>query len=123
MFNYVFIMTVVVIIIIDYIYLTMIKGYFKQQIKQVQMTHLEVNILGALLCYLFLAIGIYYFIIKPQKTISEAFLLGIIIYGVYESTNYALFKKWSILTVIIDTLWGGFLFAISTYIIKIINEI
>lgn len=45
----------------------------------------------------------------------------IIIYGVYETTNYALFKNWSILTVIIDTLWGGLLFASTTYIVNLLR--
>ena len=69
----------------------------------------------------FLIVGINYFIIKPKKSVSDAFLLGIVIYGVYETTNYALLKNWSILTVIIDTLWGGILFAITTYIINLLR--
>ena len=62
-------------------------------------------------------------IIKPHKSVSEAFLLGIVIYGVYETTNYALFKNWSILSVIIDTLWGGLLFASTTYIVNLLRNI
>jgi uncharacterized membrane protein len=65
--------------------------------------------------------GINYFIIKPRRSVSDAFLLGIIIYGVYETTNLALFKNWSILTVIIDTLWGGILFATTTYIVNLLR--
>jgi uncharacterized membrane protein len=55
--------------------------------------------------------------------VNEAFLLGIVIYGVYETTNYALFKNWSILTVFMDTLWGGILFASTCYIINLIRNI
>jgi uncharacterized membrane protein len=77
------------------------------------------NFLGAAICYILLVVGINYFIIKPRKSISDAFLLGIIIYGVYETTNLTLFKNWSILTVIIDTLWGGILFAATTYIVNL----
>ena len=84
---------------------------------------LEVNFLGAALCYIFLIVGINYFIIKPNKSINEAFLLGLIIYGVYETTTYALFKNWSIITVIIDTLWGGLLFASTTYIVNMLRKI
>jgi uncharacterized membrane protein len=61
---------------------------------------------------------ITYPIIKPNKSIIEAFLLGLVIYGVYETTNYALLEKWSLKTVIIDTLWGGILFALTTFIIN-----
>jgi uncharacterized membrane protein len=97
------------------------KDYFQKQVVKVQGSPLKMNFLGAALCYIFLIFGINYFIIKPHKSVSDAFLLGIIIYGVYETTNYALLKNWSILTVIIDTLWGGILFAITTYIVNLLR--
>lgn len=111
----------IIFISIDFIYLNLIKGYFNNQIQSVQGSAPKINYLGAALCYIFLIIGINYFIIKPHRSVSDAFLLGIIIYGVYESTNYALFKNWSILTVLIDTLWGGLLFATTTYIINLLR--
>jgi uncharacterized membrane protein len=102
----------IVFITVDFIYLNIIKDYFNNQIKIVQGAEVKVNFLGAAFCYIFLIIGINYFIIKPRKSVSEAFLLGLVIYGVYETTNYALLKNWSIITVIMDTLWGGTLFDI-----------
>jgi uncharacterized membrane protein len=111
----------IVFITADFIYLNIIKDYFNNQIKSVQGSPVKVNFLGAAFCYIFLIIGINYFIIKQRKSASEACLLGLIIYGVYETTNYALFKNWSIITVIIDTLWGGLLFAITTYIINLLR--
>jgi uncharacterized membrane protein len=113
----------IVFISIDFIYLNVIKEYFMNQIQIVQGSQPKINYLGAALCYIFLIVGINYFIIKPRKSVNEAFLLGIVIYGVYETTNYALLKKWSILTVIIDTLWGGLLFASTTYIINMLRAI
>ena len=111
----------IIFVSIDFIYLNLIKNYFSNQIKSVQTSQMKVNLFGAVLCYIFLVVGINYFIIKPKKSVSEAFLLGIIIYGVYETTNYALFKNWSILTVIIDTLWGGVLFASTTYLVNMLR--
>jgi uncharacterized membrane protein len=94
------------------------KGYFSNQVKNVQGSPLKLNFLGAAICYIFLVVGINYFIIKPRKSVSDAFLLGLVIYGVYETTNYAIFSNWSIVSVIIDTLWGGLLFAGTTYIVE-----
>ena len=111
----------IIFISIDFVYLNVIKNYFLNQIQMVQGSEPKVNFLGVALCYIFLIAGINYFIIKPRKSVSEAFLLGIVIYGVYETTNYALFKNWSILTVIMDTLWGGLLFAVTTYIVNILR--
>lgn len=45
----------------------------------------------------------------------EAFLLGLVIYGVYETTTYSVLKNWKISTVITDTLWGGVLFYLTTF--------
>jgi uncharacterized membrane protein len=121
MFNFLFLLSAIVLTLIDFIYLRIIKDFFSNQVKNVQGSPVKINYLGAALCYIFLIVGINYFIIKPRKSVSDAFLLGIIIYGVYETTNYALFKNWSILTVIIDTLWGGLLFASTTYIVNLLR--
>jgi uncharacterized membrane protein len=111
----------IVFVVLDSIYLNFIKDYFSNQIKLIQGTPIKINFLATLLCYIFLIFGINYFIINPNRSIQDAFLLGIVIYGVFETTNMALFAKWSWTTVIIDTLWGGTLFALTTYIVKLIR--
>jgi uncharacterized membrane protein len=117
MFNILFLISAILFVVIDFIYLNLIKKYFENQVKRVQGTELQVNFLGVILCYIFLIFGLNYFIIKSKRSPYDAFLLGILIYGVFETTNYALFKNWSFLTVILDTLWGGTLFAVVTFII------
>jgi uncharacterized membrane protein len=116
MFNYLLLVSAILLVVIDSIYLTLIKSFFTKQIQSVQGDPVTVNMVGLVLCYIFLISGINYFIITPNRPVNDAFLLGLIIYGVYETTNYALFKNWSILTVIIDTLWGAILFALTTYL-------
>jgi uncharacterized membrane protein len=123
MFDFLMLISAIVFTSIDFIYLNVMKNYFNKQIQDIQGSKIEFNFLGAVLCYIFLIYGLNYFIIKPRKTVSDAFLLGLVIYGVYETTNYALFKKWSMITVIIDTLWGGLLFATTTYIINLLRGV
>jgi uncharacterized membrane protein len=53
---------------------------------------------------MFLIFGLNYFIINDKKSVLDAFILGIIIYGVYETTNYSLLKKWPLTVVIVDTI-------------------
>lgn len=118
MFNFYLLLSSIILISIDFIYLKLIKNYFSAQIKNVQGSNMEINYFGLVLCYIFIITGLNYFIIRPHKSVSDAFLLGLVMYGVYETTNYALFKNWSIFTVMIDTLWGGILFASTTYIIN-----
>ena len=68
------------------------------------------KIISGILAYLLLAYGLYYFIIKQNLTENDAFILGIIIYGVYNTTNYFTINNYSFEVAIRDTLWGGFLF-------------
>ena len=66
----------------------------------------------------------YGFIIKDRRHVTDAFLLGVLIYGVYDFTNYATLKKWTLAFSIKDTLWGGTVFTLSTFIIyKILGHI
>lgn len=106
----------VVLLLLDFVFLTANKKMFESQVIQVQRTALQMRPLGAVACYIFLIFGLYYFIIRQRCSILEAFLLGVVIYGVYETTSYALLKNWSINTVMLDTVWGGVLFALTTAI-------
>jgi uncharacterized membrane protein len=121
MFDFKLLLSAVVFVVIDSIYLNLVSNYFSNQIKLIQGSPIKMNFLATLLCYIFLIFGINYFIIKPNRSVQDAFLLGLVIYGVYETTNMALFSKWSWLTVFMDTLWGGILFALTTYIISLIR--
>jgi uncharacterized membrane protein len=121
MFDYTLLISAIVFVCIDFFYLNLMKNYFNKQIQAIQGTPIKMNLLATLLCYIFLIFGLNYFIIKPKRSVSDAFLFGIVIYGVYETTNWAIFRKWSPLSVIIDTLWGGILFALTTSIIRLIR--
>jgi len=112
----------IIFVVIDSIYLNIIKDFFSNQIKLVQGFNIKMNYIATIICYIFLVFGINYFIIKPKRSIYDAFLLGIVIYGVFETTNMALFSKWSWMTVIIDTLWGGVLFGLTTLIVSMIYK-
>ena len=72
------------------------------------------DLLAAVLCYAFLVGGLYYFIIRERRSWKEAGLLGLVIYGVYETTTKAVLKNWDWFTVLIDTMWGTVLFSVST---------
>jgi uncharacterized membrane protein len=121
MFNYSLLVSAIIFVCLDSVYLNYMKDYFNKQVQSIQGTKIQFNLLAALICYIFLIYGLNYFIIRPKRSASDAFLLGLIIYGVYETTNWAIFTKWSPLSVIIDTLWGGILFALTTTIIQFLR--
>ncbi len=121
MFDFLLLISAILLISIDFVYLNIIKDFFSRHVQRVQGSPMQINYLGAAICYILLIVGLNYFIIKPRKSVSDAFLLGIVVYGVFDTTNYALFKNWSIITTIIDTLWGGTLFALTTFIVNLLR--
>jgi uncharacterized membrane protein len=118
-----FLIILTIMLLVDIIYLKSISLYFGKQISMIQNSPMILNIPSSLLCYLFLSFGLYYFIIKDNKSLLDAFLLGVVIYGVFEATNKALFTKWKWFTVLLDTVWGGILFLLTTYIYIVMKSI
>ncbi len=104
-------------ITLDSIYLSSIGGpIFRPMIKKIQKEELKLNIQGAIACYILLMVVLYKYIIQERNTPNNAFILGFCIYGIFDSTNYALFSNYKLLPSIIDTVWGGCLFYIVTLI-------
>ena len=106
----------IALLILDGAYIALNQRAFENQIASVQRVILQVKPLGAIICYFFLIFGLNYFIISKKRTLLDAFLFGLIIYAVYDSTNYALFKQWKPLLAIMDAIWGGLLFTLTTFI-------
>jgi len=107
-----------IIIIIDAIFLYLINNNLQTMIEKIQSSPLSMKILPTIAGYLILISSLYYFIIYKKGSFLDAFLLGFFIYGVYETTNMAIFKDWNIYVGLIDLTWGGFLFLITTYLYK-----
>jgi len=108
---------IIALLLLDAVYLMIMKDTFKKQIELIQKSPLELNMYAGAVCYIALAIGLYYFIIKDKKPVRDAFLLGLVIYTVYETTTMALFKDWQLKNAVIDSIWGGVLFATITQLL------
>lgn len=110
----------VILLLLDYMYISMLSNHFKYQIYAVQRKPLKMNMTTAIMCYILIIFGLYYFIIKDSKPVTDAFILGIFVYGVYELVSISLLSEWQWKTVIIDTIWGGVLFSITTYLTRML---
>jgi len=108
--------SIVALLVLDGIYIYLTHKIFADQIINIQRVVMTLKPLGAIVCYALLIAGLNYFIIQRNRSIPEAFFVGLVIYGVYDSTNYATLKKWEPSVAIMDTLWGGSLFALTTAI-------
>lgn len=103
-----------IMFLLDAVYLTTTGSYYNAIVKSIQGSAIEARYLSAFFCYVFLSLGLYYFILRHKRPPFDAFVLGLVIYGVFETTNHTIFKKWTLGAVAIDTLWGGILFYLTT---------
>lgn len=110
------IISAILFVAIDSIYLNLMKNYFNHQVIKVQGSSVRFNYIAAIITYIFLIYGLYYFILSKNKSLTDAFILGVVIYGVYEFTNLTILKEWKLKSALIDTLWGGILFSLTTFL-------
>ena len=108
----------ITIFVIDIIYLFITKSLTGKVIKSVQGSPVKLRKFPSFVVYIILAYVLYYFILSRDANYLEALILGSSIYGVFNFTNLAIFKKWSWTLALIDTLWGGTLLVLTTIIYK-----
>tara|TARA_B110001450_G_scaffold69519_3_gene65753 strand:- start:18367 stop:18738 length:372 start_codon:yes stop_codon:yes gene_type:complete len=112
------ILLAVIFVLVDAGFLYLMSNNFQTMVKKIQGSPLKMNLYATLACYIVLVSSLYYFVIYKNGSYLDAFLLGFFIYAVYETTNMAIFKDWSVSVGLIDLTWGGFLFLITTYLYK-----
>ena len=106
-------------LLLDLVFFWANQSFLTKTIVSLQGSKPVVRYVSAFFCYVALTFLMYYFIIKPKRGLMDAFLLGVGVYAVYETTNYAILKNWPLQMVIMDTLWGGIMFLIVAYIAKL----
>ena len=106
----------IILLVLDFTYLNLMSNMYNIQIASVQKVALKPRYLGAIICYALLIFGLYHFILRSGRSTIDAFILGLVIYGVYNSTNYATLKNWTLKVTLIDTLWGGILMGLTAFL-------
>lgn len=76
---------------------------------------------AALIVYLAIPLGIVLFVlpkVSADNLISSALLwgavYGLVVYTIYDMTNYSLVRDWPLRVAFLDILWGGVLNAVGT---------
>jgi uncharacterized membrane protein len=100
-----------IILVIDLPYLYVIHPYYRQILPAMRL-----SIIPALVTYILLATGIYYFILDSEVPLRSAALLGLIVYGVYDMANMATISTWTLPLSLVDMAWGATLLSITTWI-------
>ena len=108
-----------IMLLVDVIYLGVFAAKpFVKMVEKIQKSSVDINYLYAGITYVIMMIAFNHFILSKNGTYKDAFLLGMVIYGVFDFTNLALFKQYNIFIGIQDTIWGGLLFMITLYLTK-----
>ncbi len=111
----------IIFFLIDSVFLSIISKKYGEMIKKIQNKPMKVRILSAVVCYALLIFSLNYFILSNDENQElRALFLGWTIYGVYDSTAYALIENWDIKMALIDGVWGGILFYLSTISTKFV---
>jgi len=57
-------------------------------------------------------------LIQSARSTTEAGVIGLSSYAIYDFTNYSILKKYSLQFALMDTIWGGILMTIVWNIVK-----
>jgi len=102
---------------LDGLYLSNIGGpLFAKMVKGIQKEEMTLNIYGVVGSYILLVLVLYKFIILERKSPTDAFILGLCVYGVFDFTNIAIFNNYKWIPAMLDTMWGGILFYLVTVV-------
>lgn len=101
----------------------LMNGFYKQQLAPLARMsggNLTPVWPAAAVVYLFLALGVSVLVLararSPLEALALGALLGLVIYGVYDFTNYATLRDWPLTLVIVDVAWGAVLCGATAWI-------
>ena len=97
---------------IDAPYLWYNSGMFASTFQKIQGSPLKFRYEAAFVIYPAIA-----FLLSYARSVSEAFLIGVTTYAVYDFTNYSSLTNYPLSFALQDTAWGGILLSLG-YLIK-----
>ncbi len=131
---YTFVISIAVLGILDFIWLGLISAKTYKQLlspigKMGPTGSFEPRLFAMICVYIAIALSFVIFVLPQIKNLGlvDAFIygavFGILVYAIYEFTNYSILKDWPKKLVIIDTLWGGVLYGLSSVVVPYILKL
>ncbi len=116
-----------ILLLMDVCYIYIIKVGYMNMIQKVQNgDDINIQVYAVILSYIFVICGLVFYVIPYAQKVSRKSklytaltiggLYGVLVYGVYNTTNLALFKHFSFTHAVGDILWGGILYTIATLV-------
>ena len=105
-------------VILDIFYLNFFKSFYE---NRMDIEYSNVKVIPAILAWVCIVIAYYY---SVQEPFDNKYLRGLVLalgmYGVYNTTNLAIFDNYSYDLAVQDTLWGTTLITTVTYIVSLV---
>jgi uncharacterized membrane protein len=122
--NVVGVLSCVIMLTLDFMWITFMKPIYAKWISAVQGASMTVRFIPAAAAYILMAMSVFFILIPLVKHATsslekmlKASAVGLCTYGIYNTTNYAIFKNYSLTMAIVDTIWGMSLFSILGFFI------
>lgn len=103
----------VLLLLLDLPWLMVSAPYVQGMIQRIQGSPLRMAYIPAAVVYIAMA-----YILLQTKTPLEAFYAGAATYAVYDFTNLATLKNYDLSFALVDSLWGGVLFAMARFLLN-----
>lgn len=79
---------------------------YNDSVKKIQKEDIQLKIMPSILAYTLLVLNVFFVLLPHTKNVLHFSMSGLVIYGVYNATTYAILKDYPLKVAIIDTLWG-----------------
>jgi len=118
----------VVFMVLDGIWLGLLmKSFYREQLAPIVRLAdggIAPNWPAAFVVYVLLGAGIALFVVPRAPTVLSAAafgaLFGLVVYGVYDFTNYSTLRQWPFVLTLADTAWGVMASAAAAVTVRIL---
>jgi len=121
----------VVCLFLDALWLGSRFSYYQNLFADIQKSPLTIRFLPAAAVYILIALAIWFFVFQvadssvaknPGKAFAVGATLGFSMYGLYDLTNFATLKGYTLEMTLVDMAWGTFLSGtaagVTAYLVK-----
>lgn len=116
----------IVMLLLDSVWLYFNYDYHFNLFSNIQGSPMQVRLIPALIVYFVMGLSLYYFVLRKTKDIKQGAqdgaLLGFFIYSVYDFTNLATLKNYTVHMAIRDTAWGSALFGTTAALVNYLRS-
>ena len=118
----------ILLVIVDAAYLKTISPEYSKMMIKIQGSDLKMKLEAAIVVYIAIIAVWYFFIYREmdknsvRDNVIRAAVLGSCTYAIFDFTNLAIFDNYRLDLAIMDSIWGGVLFGLSTFLLHLVKQ-